>query len=71
MSNKYKLIIMISILLNALIGGLSINAIGGWIGINIPFIGDMIIGTLSSTISVPIAIIGWILRLFGVFKLGW
>lgn len=55
------------ILFNLLLGGWSVNAILGWLGHNIPFWADSLIGLFAGEISIPIAIIGSILRLFGVF----
>lgn len=52
---------------SGVISGLSVDYILSWFSKDIPFITDMIIGIFVSAISMPVAIVGWILRLFGVF----
>ena len=52
---------------SGVISGLSVDYILSWFSKDIPFIADMIIGIFVSAISMPVAIVGWILRLFGVF----
>lgn len=60
---------MIFILLfNLLIGTWSSIEILSWFHKSIPLIGNVIIGLFAGEISVPVAVIGYILRLFGVFK---
>lgn len=47
------------------IGGMSVNyLLEVWLNKNIPWYGDVVIGVLAG-ITVPAAIITWILRLFG------
>jgi hypothetical protein len=55
------------IVLNTVLGGWSIDCILNWLGKDIPFFFDMIIGLFIAELSVPVAIIGQILRAFGVF----
>ena len=52
---------------NAMIGGWSVWEILSWFGKSIPFGWDMVIGLFTAEISVPVAIIGAILKHFGVF----
>lgn len=52
---------------SGVISGLSVDYILSWFSKDIPFIADMIIGIFVPAISMPVAIVGWILRLFGVF----
>ena len=52
---------------SGVISGLSVDYILSWFSKDIPFIADMIIGIFVSAISMPVAIVEWILRLFGVF----
>lgn len=58
---------LIVIIFNLAIGGWSINEILSWFGKNIPWLADIIIGLFLAEVSVPIAIIGEILKIFGVF----
>ena len=52
---------------SGVISGLSVDYILSCISKYIPFIADMIIGIFVSAISIPVTIVWWILRLFGVF----
>jgi len=47
--------------------GWSVDYILSWLSKDIPFIGDMVIGLFAGTVSIPVAIVGYILKLFGVF----
>lgn len=55
------------LLLNLLVGGWSVHTILGWFGKNIPFMADTLIGFFVAELSFPIAIVGSILKVFGVF----
>lgn len=59
-------IILVSIL-NIIIGSWSIDEILSWFGKDIPWIADAIIGLFTAELSIPVAIVGKILRAFGVF----
>lgn len=59
--------IVLIMLFNLICGMMSVNYILGWFGKNIPWVGDMVIGLFVAEISVPVAVIGWVLKLFGVF----
>ncbi len=52
---------------NALLGGWSVETILAWFGKSIPFGWDMVIGFFTAEISVPVAVVGAILKHFGVF----
>lgn len=54
-------------IINLSIGAMSVNYILSWFGKDIIWIGDAIIGLILGEISIPVAIVGWLLRLFGVF----
>lgn len=55
------------VLLNLIAGGMSVAYILAWFGKDIPMIMDVIIGLIFGEISIPIALVGYILKLFGVF----
>ena len=59
-------VIIIS-LINISIGAWSVGEILSWFGKSIPLIASVIIGLFAGEISIPIAIIGWVLRICGVF----
>lgn len=54
-------------LINVSIGAWSVSEILSWFGKSIPLIVSAIIGLFVGEISIPIAIIGWILKICGVF----
>lgn len=58
--------ILAFVLFNLLVGGWSVNFLLGVLLIEIPFVGDMIIGMFIAQISVPVALVILILRAFGV-----
>lgn len=58
---------MLILLINLSAGAWSIIEILSWFGKSIPLIGSIIIGLFAGEISIPIAIAGWILRMFGAF----
>lgn len=65
---KNKLTIAVTILLlNIAVGGWSVNEILSWFGKNIPFAFDIILGLITGSISIPVAIVGLILKVCGVF----
>lgn len=55
------------ILFNITIGTWSVNEILSWFGKDIPLLGDAAIGLFAGQVSVPVAIVGWILKICGVF----
>ena len=60
-------LMLIIALFNGIIGGLSVNYILSWFHKDIPMVFDMLIGLLVGEFSVPVALVGKILKLFGVF----
>lgn len=58
---------IVLMLVNITIGAWSIIEILSWFGKSIPTIACAVIGLFTGEFSIPIAIIGWILRYFGVF----
>lgn len=55
------------VLFNISIGTWAVNQILSWFGKDIPFVADLVIGLVTAQISVPVAVIGWILKICGVF----
>ena len=49
------------------VGAWSIDTILSWFGKDIPFVGDFVAGLFLGYLSIEVAIIGNILRLFSVF----
>lgn len=47
--------------------GWSVDYILNWFGKDIPFIGDFVIGIFAGSVTIPVAVVGWILQLFGIF----
>ena len=66
---KFVFFLMTSviILVNATLGAWSIIEILSWFGKTIPLVASVVIGLIAGEISIPIAIIGWILRICGIF----
>jgi hypothetical protein len=54
-------------IINAMIGGWAVDMILSWFGKSLPFCADMVIGLFTGELAIPIAIVGNILRFFGVF----
>lgn len=54
-------------LINITIGAWSVNEILSWFGKSIPIWGDALIGLFVGEFSIPIAIVGYILKVLGVF----
>lgn len=49
------------------LGAISVEYILSWVNKDIPMFGDIIVGLIGGSVTIPVAIIGWILKLFGVF----
>jgi hypothetical protein len=60
-------VLIIVVAINLTIGAWSVNQILSWFGKDIPIIADIIIGLFVGEVSIPVAIIGWILKICGVF----
>lgn len=54
-------------IINITIGAWSVIEILSWFGRTIPIWASVLIGLFVGEFSIPIAIIGWILRICGVF----
>ena len=68
MKNKVGCLFALVILtINATIGAWSIIQILSWFGKSIPMIANIILGLFVGEISIPIAIVGYILKICGVF----
>lgn len=65
--NTGCLTVIIIGLINLSIGAWSVIEILSWFGKSIPLLGSIVIGLFAGQISIPVAIVGWILRLFGIF----
>lgn len=59
--------IVFIILANITIGAWSVGEILMWFGKSLPLWADALIGLIVAEVSVPVAIVGWILRVCGVF----
>jgi hypothetical protein len=55
------------LLLNISVGAWSVIEILSWFGKSIPLIANVIIGLFVGEFSIPVAIIGYILKVCGVF----
>jgi hypothetical protein len=71
MSSKAKLpcgCYIAILIFNLLIGGMSMDyLLEVFLSKNIPFLADCVIGLIVAEISVPVAIVTWILKAFNVF----
>lgn len=66
--NKISCLIWLIIVgVNVTLGAMSVDYILFWLGKDIPFLADAAIGLFAGEITIPIAVIGWILKCFGVF----
>ncbi len=59
--------VILVFILNLAIGGWSVGEILSWFGKDIPTFFDVLIGIFAGEISIPVAIIGRILIMCGVF----
>lgn len=66
-SNIGCLGILLVLAINLSIGAWSVIEILSWFGKSIPLLGNIIIGLFVAEISIPVAIVGTILKAFGVF----
>ena len=55
------------LLINLIAGAWSVIEILSWFGKSIPLWGSAVIGLFAGEVSIPVAIVGWILRLCGIF----
>ena len=68
MKNKAGCLFALVILtINATIGAWSVIQILSWFGKSIPMIANIILGLFVGEISIPIAIVGYILKICGIF----
>jgi len=67
MKNSLGCLPVIAILvINVTVGTWSVIEVLSWFGKSIPLLGSIIIGLFTAEMSIPLAIIGYILRAFGV-----
>lgn len=66
-NKKGCLIVIIPVLFNLILGGMSVNYILSWFGKDMSVLGDMLMGLFVAELSIPVAIGGWFLELFGIF----
>jgi hypothetical protein len=59
--------ILIILVINLTIGAWSVIEILSWFGKSIPLMGNVVIGLFVGEISIPVALVGWILKISGVF----
>lgn len=57
-------IILAALLFNGIVGGLSVNYISSWFDKSIPMLYDILIGLVFAEFTIPIAILGWLIKLF-------
>lgn len=57
-------IILAALLFNGIVGGLSVDCISSWFGKNIPMLYDVLIGLVFAEFTIPLAILGWLIKLF-------
>lgn len=57
-------IILAALIFNGIIGGLSVDYIASWFGKNIPMLYDVLIGLVFAEFTIPLAILGWLIKLF-------
>ena len=67
MSKSGYITILTVMVINIIIGAWSVIEILAWFGKSIPTLASCIIGLFVAEISIPIAVVGWILRICGVF----
>ena len=67
MFRKVKFLWFIEFVICGIISYWASNEILSWFGKDIPWYADLIVGFVTSTLSVPVAVVGVILRAFGVF----
>jgi len=63
----YLIAFLIAIVINITVGAWSVIEILSWFGKSIPIWADVLIGLFLGEVSIPIAIVGYLLRIFGVF----
>lgn len=61
------IVVIFILFFNVFVGAWSVDRILLWLDKDIPFIADAVIGLFAAELSVPIAIVGEILRACGVF----
>jgi hypothetical protein len=67
MKKGVSVIVLMVLLINLVVGAWSVNEILSWFNKDIPTIADAIIGLFAGEVSIPVAIVGTILKAFGVF----
>ena len=55
------------LILNITVGTWSVIEILSWFGKSIPLIANLIIGLFVGEFSIPVAVVGYLLKVFGVF----
>lgn len=59
--------ILFIIAINLTVGAWSVIEILSWFGKSVPLVGSIVIGLFAGELSIPVAVVGWILRACGVF----
>lgn len=59
--------ILATLIVNLTIGTWSVVEILSWFSIKVPLIACIVIGIFAGTVSIPVAIVGWVLKICGVF----
>ena len=61
------LIFVLVLAINLTIGAWSVSEILSWFGKDIPKLFDMLIGAITGEATIPIAAVGYILKICGIF----
>jgi hypothetical protein len=61
------LVTIIILVINLLVGGWSVGEILSWFGKDIPTLWDVVIGFFAGEITIPVAVVGYVLKVCGVF----
>lgn len=65
--SKLVVVFLLLVAFNITVGAWSVIEILSWFGKSIPLWANVLIGLFTAELSVPIAIVGYILKSFGVF----
>lgn len=59
--------ILVTLLITGALGGMSLEYILSWFGKTAPTLLDFVLGVFGYELTIPVALMGWILKCFGVF----
>ena len=61
------IVMIIVLIINLTVGAWSVGEILSWVGKDIPTVFDVLIGGVAGEITIPVAIVGYVLKVCGVF----